>query len=467
MKKLLLVFLFALPVVACAQEYWLGLFLKEKKIGYSSSLTTNEKVDGREVTRDDTHTMMSAGLMGTAMTIDMKSSTWSSNGRPTHMVFRMESSGRVQHLDAVFGSKSISIEVENGGSKTKATIPLPKDGTVVDDALGATLVHGKHIGQTRVLYVLDPLTVSLVKNTVTVKGEENVIIRGKTVRAQRVDIDEVRAVTRVFLNAHGDIVKAEGPMGIEMIPLTRAQALAPSAPSGGFDLAEASSINCDQDISDPAGIKVLKLRISGRDLSRLPSDEHQTVRRDGDSWLVDVHPVEVAKAPAVQIAAAAREKPAWTRPSMYISSDRTEFKALAKKIVTGPPTVTAAARKIQLYVYEHMRFNSGIGVLRNASEVLRTKEGVCRDYAVLTATLLRAAGVPARVASGIVYADGKFFYHAWAEAWDGRKWFGVDSTRPAQQITATHVKLADGNVDDAFLFTFLGDAKIDIQSIER
>jgi transglutaminase-like putative cysteine protease len=114
-----------------------------------------------------------------------------------------------------------------------------------------------------------------------------------------------------------------------------------------------------------------------------------------------------------------------------------------------------------------MRPNAGIGVLRDAGEVLKTKEGVCRDYAVLTAAILRAGKVPSRLASGLLYMDGQYFYHAWVEVWDGTHWVGVDSTRPADHVGAGHLKLAQGNVEDAFSFTYLGGAKVEVLNVRR
>jgi hypothetical protein len=467
MKRILLVLLVALPLAASSEETWLGLFMQDKKIGYSSNRIYDDRLEGKAAKRSDTHTLLITGLMGTPMTMDMRQTTWSMGGKPKRMVFRMESAGRVQTMDATFAVTEIRIDMVNGGARSKRTLAIPEGSLVVDDALTATMTSGKPSKQVRTFYVLDPLTVSLVKNTVTLVGPTQVKVRGKTVKATRLDIAEVRATTKVYLDAKGNVVKAEGPMGIEMIPLTKAQALAASTSTGGPDLAEASSLKVDKDIPDPAGVRSLKLRITGRDLSRLPSDEHQTVHKVGASWEIEVHPVSLADVTDESVEAAAQEKPEWVRPSMNIPSDSAKFKALAKQIVGDEKTVVAAAGKILDYVHENMRFNAGIGVLRDAAEVLQSKEGVCRDYAVLTATLLRSAGIPARLAAGVVYANRRFYYHAWAEAWTKGKWIGVDSTRSARQITATHVKLSDGNVDDAFTFTFLENVKIEVIDIAR
>ena len=79
----------------------------------------------------------------------------------------------------------------------------------------------------------------------------------------------------------------------------------------------------------------------------------------------------------------------------------------------------------------------------------------------------RAAGVPTRLASGLVSWDGTFYYHAWCEVWDGARWIGVDSTTADKQLAANHVKLSDGDVERAFTFTFLDRAKVEVLGSRR
>ena len=101
-------------------------------------------------------------------------------------------------------------------------------------------------------------------------------------------------------------------------------------------------------------------------------------------------------------------------------------------------------------------------MLRDASEVLKTKEGVCRDYATLTATMLRAVDIPARICAGLVYVENAFYYHAWVEFWDGANWIGLDSTLSDGRLTVGHIKLSQGNVEEAFVFTLLESVKIEV-----
>jgi hypothetical protein len=463
-NRFLIIFLALIAPCFVHGDEWLGHYLQGSKIGYSYSNVVDDTFKGVPCSRSDTHTLMAANLLGSTMSMDMKSTTWVVKGKPKKMLFTITSAGRTQSVIASFLEKTILVNIDNAGTKSHRTLNRPTDAPIVDDALTAMLMS-KASSKKSTFYVLDPLTASLVKNTATDRGYETIEVDKKKVRAHRVDIEEVRATTKMYVDAKGNLIIAYGPLGIEMRPVSRALALKDTPLEGRPDLATVSSIRPDKEIEDPQDVRLLHLRISGKDLSKVPSGDHQTVTKDAAGWLIDVHPSEIVEGYSIEKAMS--EKPDWVKPSLNIPSDSREFTDLAAKVVGDSKSVAEACEKVRSYVNGIMRPNSGIGVVRNASEVLKTKEGVCRDYAILTCTILRAARVPARLASGIVYQNGVFYYHAWVEGWNGGKWIGVDSTRPSRQITATHVKLAEGNVDEAFVFTFLEDSKISVLGVER
>ncbi|MGV3615777.1 MAG: transglutaminase-like domain-containing protein [Fimbriimonas sp.] len=464
MRLLSILFITGLAPLATAETTYLGLYLQGTKIGYSSYDSSSTKIDGKAALRSDSRTVMNVGLLGQAMTMNMDSVTWTTpTGTPIRLKFRMSSSGRVQTVDAVFSKSQIVATIMNGGRQAKKTLQVPAGNKLVDDPLAGVIAGQIKPGTTRTFYVLDPSTVDLVKNDVRVMGKRKTQIGGKNVDATLVEIVDPRATMRVYLSGKGDLLRVDGPMGIEMRPVSRKVAM---GATGGYtpsvDLAFATSLKTDKPIGDPTALTGLKMRVTGRDLARLPSGDHQTVARDGEAWIVDVHPVRLDGVSSIAIAESAAQKPEWTKPSLYVPSDNVKMRELAKKIVGDHKDVKSASLAIRKYVHDQMRPNAGIGVLRDAREVLDTKEGVCRDYAILTATLLRAAGIPARLASGLVNWDGSFYYHAWAEAWVGDRWLGLDSTAVPEQITPAHVKLGEGSVETAFTFTFLDKVKLEL-----
>lgn len=449
--------------LAGADQTRLSLYLLGSKVGSSSYASRSDTLDGVAVKRTDATTRLDAQLLGQSLSIHVDSTSWvSSEGRPIKMSFLMESAGRTQKLEADFGLTEATVHIDNSGSKSIKKLAIPKDAPIVDDPLTEMLNDKTAIGAKKAFFVLDPTTVSFIRNEATFKGASNAQVFGKPVAARLIEIVDPRATLNVFVDEKGDLVKADGPMGIEMIPEAAEKANATPPPTTPIDLAKISSIGTDVPIEDADHLSDLRLEVIGHDMSKVPSDDHQTTRKNMDGWIVDVHPPMLSVTPGLTISEANAEQSRWTKPSMDLPSDTPEFAALARKIVGNRKRVRDASLAIRKYVHATMHPNAGIGVVRNASEVLATKEGVCRDYAVLTATLLRAAGIPARVASGLEAFRGRFYYHAWAEAWDGKRWIGIDSTVPEDQISAGHVKLAGGSVEDAFTFPVLDKVTIKV-----
>jgi hypothetical protein len=471
MPKLLALLIFAVASPATfADDSWMGLFMQGNKIGYVYSSvidTTLNKVPAKE---SKSSTVIDAELMGQSLKMKMESSTWEDrHGKPILMKFSINSDGRTQKVDALFTSSDIHVTTySTAGAKSDKVIPIPKDGQVVDDALSTALISKVKPGFTRSYYVFEPTKAVLIKTKVILQGPSTTTVNGKTVYGTKLEIDDPDTQSYAYVNEKGDLLKFDGPMGIEMYPETKAEALKDTTGEGDAitDLATVSSLKPDKDIPNIDAVRELKLRITGHDLSALPSDPHQTVTKSDDGWIVDIHPVAFS-VPSVPIAEARKEKPEWVKSSFNIPCDSPTFRSLAKHLIGDSKTVSGAAKQIHDYVYSSMKPNAGIGVLRDATEILKTKEGVCRDYAVLTATLLRAGGVPSRLVSGLVYEEGSFYYHAWVEVWDGKQWVGVDSTLPSGRLTAGHIQLAQGNVEEAFTFTFLDRVKVEVLDARR
>jgi len=462
MRSLFVSLILGIAAFAPAETTYLGLYMQGSKIGYSSYDTADATVDGVAATRSDSTTVMSTNLLGTSLQMRIDSTTWTvPGGRPLRMKFDVSSAGRTQKLNAVFRDKDVAIDIDNSGNTSKTVLPLPKDGAITDDPLNIVMADKLAVGATRSFWVLDPLTVSFIKTDVKVSGKTKVKVGTDTVDANLVQVIDPRATMQVFLSDKGDLIKVDSGIGIEMRPVSKEVALGRTETMAvAPDIAEITKIRPSRPISNPRNVTDLTIRVSNKDLSRIPSDDHQTKTKEGDAWKLVVHPAVMT--PGATIKAAATQKPEWLKPSLNIPAAAPRFKSLASEIVSGKKDVRSAARAVHDYVHRIMRPDAGIGVLRDANEVLDSKVGVCRDYAILTTTLLRAAGMPARLASGMVYADGAFYYHAWAEVWDSKHWVGVDSTLPEERLSAVHVKLGDGNVDTAFAFSFLANAKIDV-----
>src|SRR6185369_2476466 len=100
--------------------------------------------------------------------------------------------------------------------------------------------------------------------------------------------------------------------------------------------------------------------------------------------------------------------------------------ATAHRIVPRGATPAEAADAVYKWVSGNFHFSLGAVLFGTSRETLRGMTGDCSEAAVLTAALLRASGVPTRVALGFASVGrGVFIGHAWTEARLGGAWVGV------------------------------------------
>lgn len=148
----------------------------------------------------------------------------------------------------------------------------------------------------------------------------------------------------------------------------------------------------------------------------------------------------------------------YRNPSRYADSDRlaniagAEFRGL-----TGREAVEA----IVTWVHTHLVYLSGSSrVTDGASDSYLARAGVCRDFAHLVITFLRARGFPARLAA--VYAPGlsPMDFHAVVEVYVDSAWHVVDATRLAPRESLLRIATGRDAADTAFLNVLGGRMKL-------
>jgi transglutaminase-like putative cysteine protease len=153
----------------------------------------------------------------------------------------------------------------------------------------------------------------------------------------------------------------------------------------------------------------------------------------------------------------------YVRPSRYCESDRlgplarSEFGGL-----NGHALLAAVSSWVGVniaYVMGASRPTDG------AVATLLARAGVCRDFAHLTAALLRANGVAARVVS--VYAPGldPMDFHAVVEAAVDGRWWVVDPTCLAPRQSMVRIATGADASDTAFLTILRGIVDLDVVEV--
>ena len=117
------------------------------------------------------------------------------------------------------------------------------------------------------------------------------------------------------------------------------------------------------------------------------------------------------------------------------------------------------------WIQQNFRYVPGVSWSETtAIDTFASRQGVCRDYAHMLITLVRACGIPARFAS--VYALGvkPQDFHAVAEVFLGGEWHLVDATGMAREGAMAKIGIGRDAADVAFLTAF-GPAQMNFQSV--
>ena len=316
--------------------------------------------------------------------------------------------------------------------------------------------------------LFDPATLSNAPVVLEVGDREVVRVGATRLPAFRVDMVFAGLRTTSWVTDTGEVVREESPLGILTVREAADRATIMAVPGRvQTDLLEAAAVVPTLEpgirrIDDPRAVRQLRVRLAGADLS---SPE---LVGAGQTWDGDV--IEITR-PKIPIPGALDpDAGRYLAPEPLIESDDPAI--LAEAALAAGTLVGAHARAEALtrYVNGLIDKKPTIG-LPSASEVLRTKIGDCNEHTALYVAMARALGIPTRIAVGLVYMRGAFYYHAWPEVYleeDGAAlWLPVDPTLNQFPADGTHVRLARGGLDrQAAILPLIGNLRMTVLGLE-
>ncbi|MHC4187031.1 MAG: transglutaminase-like domain-containing protein [Planctomycetota bacterium] len=188
-----------------------------------------------------------------------------------------------------------------------------------------------------------------------------------------------------------------------------------------------------------------------------PSLDNQTVKQlENGKVIITVTPVAAAEGATFPYSGEDEKILEATIPSRCLQSDDERIIKLAKRAIGNTKDTKEAVREIESFVG---------GYLVN-----------CTEYAVLSAAMCRAVGIPARVVMGLAYVENymglehRFGGHAWTEAYVGGKWIGMDSAFKGAGLGGYgpgHIALAAGNGNPEDFFAIVNSmGQFEIEKVE-
>jgi len=458
-----LLFLAATAYVQAETKYY-GVYSRDIRTGYTSDESREDKYKGKPAIRISGRWVNTTSIGGVKTKSVVETTTWSTpDHRPLKEVTKVVDEGGATVTTTVFGEKKAEADVLEKGKTTHYSVRLP-EGEITCDIVATIHDKAPKPGDKLTLWSYETFGHSFAKIEVQNIGPSSFMRDGKKVEAILAEGAAQGSTLRYFIDASGNLLREEFPFGMILQTETKEVALAPLEKEVELpDALEMTSLKMDGAVEDALHLSRMKIRVLGPDLSKIPSDSNQTVTQDGKAWLIDVHPARISESAPSSILDAATGNEKWLRPAKYLTSDDPKIVSLAKKITQKSKDVVSAAIAVRTYVNKAMKPEMVLGLARDASEILNDKRGKCTDYSILTGALLRAAGIPSRICSGLITGSDTFYYHAWNEFWDGKRWVEIDSVFDEGSFSACHIKLAQGDAEEGFNINYLNPATSQIK----
>ncbi len=244
-----------------------------------------------------------------------------------------------------------------------------------------------------------------------------------------------------------------------------------------FDLGELSAVPVDRSLPAPHQTRRIVYRVhldssdpahvfdTGLTQQIVPEDPHTA-----KLTVYAVRPGETAGLPQAPSEAATEGD---LKPNTLIQSDDKLIVEMAQQVAGRISDRWQAAVALEKWVSTKMTSVGVSSAFATAAEVARTFRGDCTEHAVLLAALVRARGIPSRVAIGLVYVNQQFLYHMWTEVCIDGQWIPLDATLGQGGIGAAHLKITDSNLQGAspnaaFLpvTEVIGQLKIEILEVQ-
>lgn len=468
----------AVPLAAAKvpSEGWLGLYLGSQKMGYMRLSTSNAQYEGRDCYKVESLVRTKVLLLGSPIQQDVQTVMYTDEHfTPYFQTVEMASGGRKTTIEAKFDKSEVRCKISSDSGQSEKVVPIPEGASLVGDSMYAMGTDKLKVGLKAKMHYFNPLKLAIDPIDVEVLRTEQLTIKDTTYDTFVVRNTTPMGDTTSWLTEEGGIVKSIALMGLTMVVETAEEAMsgidsefAPQA-----DLAIMTSVKANIDIRKSESVRRLVVRLTGKLEPKMAiSDGWQNAR-----WLPDAADKKVVEftveskkfdpKKSLTLPLQSKRLRPYLEPTPYLESEAPEIKAKAAEIVGDEKSAYKAAMKIRSWVAANMKQQTDMGVIRPATDVMKQKSGVCRDYAVLSASLARAAGIPTKVVAGLVYVNGSFYYHAWTESYVG-EWVAFDATRPKTFVDATHIKLAEGDATDMFeMVRAFGTLKAEIIKFEH
>jgi transglutaminase-like putative cysteine protease len=443
------------PLTA-GEERWYAIRIGEQTMGYGFYRIVETAAD---TVRTESQTLLKLDISGQAHEIRYAATaTLSASLRPRDYALTLNDGGDETQIRVTVEQETSHLVATAGGRTTEADLPFTGttwllDGNLFDHYV--YLVQGlqPRAGVTYDLEALVPQSGAVLAMTLKVAPElEGVDLGGQVHHCLRMEMGgpELPAMT-LWATPQGELVRIAVPSQNAQIELAGPEVVGEVTAINLFALLAGKFAPSNVAFSSFANVAQMTARVEIESTGApFPADQLDNGRqafegsvigqRIAGTFRTQIVRYDGAGAPPLPMEAPA-SLAGYLAAGPKIEADDPEIVALAQELTAGQPDAWQAAVAVAGWVYRNIPYQiTGAG----ARQCLADRQGDCGPKSYLTIALLRAAGIPARMVGGVMYAGGQFGQHYWVEAWMGEAagWVPLEPTvGQFGWLDATHLRL--------------------------
>ena len=462
-------------------EYF-AVFMEGKKVGHA--IQSRVVADGKVTTSEKVSITMSRAKV--PVTVNMtETGIETAEGKPLGFELVHELAAMTMKVTGTIDKQgTLNLTTTSMGAEQKSTLQWPSGAVMAEGLRLLSLKQGLKEGSQYSARIFSPGFLQALDVQIHVGPKQNIDLLGRVVTLTEVTTTysitgagEIVSTSYVDQNlrTQKDITSIAG-MKVEMIACTKEFALSENEV---FEVIDKVFLASPRPLDNVGLAKSIVYHLSPTkevDLI-IPSNDNQKVSASGGlktgTVIVTVEPVITPTGARFPYKGKNKTVLEAMQPNRFLQSDRKEIMDLACRAVGDTKDAAEAAKKIESFVAKYIKKgNLSVGYA-TAVEVAASRQGDCSEFAVLTAAMCRAVGIPAQVAVGVAYVKewqdlrDCFGPHAWVQAYVGDKWICLDAAFKSVGLDGYgpgHIILAVGNGEPADFFnliTTLGQFKID------
>ncbi len=430
------------------KEHWYNFTLMNTKIGYMHISSEKTEYEGKEVDRNKINIVMNLKGLGSDVTIESTRVEYiGSDLMPRHFLSTSNESGLKQVEGRIVDGVAY-IKTTLNGETTESEVPVPPDTISEYTGVESLFRKGLKIGDKLNFHIFSFDLLKPVKAELEVEGQDTLTYQSeeKQVYVLRQTVDMMNGVTqKVWLDTDGVSYRSEVPMmGFSMVTTKTDKEAAFGdteevdivlktriLPSGKHPTRNARNFEADVKLT------------SGSIADAIMSNSRQKLEANSEHsgrLSIQVPTVAAEDCPDLPVQDAEGK---FLGASAYIQTDAPAIRAKTAEILDGEVNSWRAAEKLCQWVHTAITEKKVSGGFGSSLTALESLSGDCTEHTVLFIALARAAGIPARICSGIIFGQDAFYYHFWAEVYVGR-WVQMDPTLGQTIADANHIQL-DGS----------------------